>query len=246
MADITRAAKFARLRAELDAAWLARTFDEARVWWICEELRRMIGDDEKPRTAPARPPASKQALRDMIAEAFARTEGAVRVTRVEPAQTAAPTSPQAQNAEVAPPREAMGQLSDSPDEPPSAYQVAVAIVAASRELSADPASVATGVAGRGGRYADHSVPRARAYAAYAIRHCFPQNGSTAIGRWVGARLAGSYMSVIDAQRRGGQIRWWDEAVFRRVVAEVEKVTRADERGGGSSERERSAGDGSAP
>lgn len=118
------------------------------------------------------------------------------------------------------PRLAMGSESSKPDRPPNAHQVAVAIVAASREMKCNPEHVASGVTTRGGRFIDHSIPRARAYAAFAIREIFPQNGATAISRWVGAKNVGGYMSMLDAQRRNGLMKWWDEAGFRRIVAKL--------------------------
>lgn len=119
-----------------------------------------------------------------------------------------------------PPRAAMGSGSAYPDEPPTADQVAVAIVAAARELGADPEKIVRGIAGSGGRYVNHSIPRARAYAACAIQQVFPNNGATSISRWVGAPNPNSYISLLRHQRKNGIIRWWDEGIYQRVVVKL--------------------------
>lgn len=198
---------------ELDEAWLAPVHDLDRIAIINAELRQLIGDDERPQ-ASSQNGSSKQSLREMLAQALART-GGVPVKRIEEGVCGLAEEP----------REAMGSRSSDPDCPPSAYQVAMAIVAAAREMGADPIDVASGVTTHGGRFANHSVPRSRAYAAFAIRQVFPHNGNTAISRWVGARNPNSYMSLIESQRRGGQIRWWDEGIFKRVVLRLRTTPR---------------------
>lgn len=107
------------------------------------------------------------------------------------------------------------------DIPPNADQVAVAIIAASREMGADPIDVAEGVKGCGARF---PIARARAYAALAIRAIFPDNGSVALGRMVGSSSPKSYVTTLDGNLRDGRIKWWDDAVFMRVVAAIEAVS----------------------
>lgn len=170
----------------------------------------MIGDDD---TRTLMSPTSKRALREMLAQVVANTPGAVPITKVPPEATGGG-------------RAAMGSASASPDQPPSAYQVAVAIVAAARELKVSPEDIALGVSTMGGR-GDNSLPRARAYAALALRAVCPNNGSTAIARWVGSKTPGGYLGLLDSQRRNGTMRWWDEGIFKRVVMRLQTTPREE-------------------
>jgi hypothetical protein len=114
---------------------------------------------------------------------------------------------------------------DTMDVPPSADQVAAAIIAACRETGADPESVASGAKGAGSRF---PISRARAYAALAIRAVFPENGSVALGRMVGSNAPSSYVTQIDNQLRNGLLKWWDDKTFMRVVEALEAHIKASE------------------
>ena len=203
MHDITdRPARLDQLRREYDHAWLSNPFDPDRLGAITAQMRAMIGDDDYKPGSRKPVPTSKEDLRKMLAAAVANTPGAVPV------------------------RPALGCNSSDPDRPPTAYQIAVAIVAAARAMGVDPCDVAMGVTTHGGRYADHSIPRARAYAAFAIQRVFPHNGPTAIARWVAAKNTWGYLRVLTAQRKRGAMRWWDEAVFLGVVAKLKLAAKS--------------------
>lgn len=109
------------------------------------------------------------------------------------------------------------------DYPPTADQVAAAIVAACRETGADPIAVASGHRDEVRSAPDRkfAISRARAYAALAIREIFKENGPVAIARWVGSLSPACYVTNVDRDRKDGRYRWWDEAAFQRVVAATE-------------------------
>lgn len=158
----------------------------------------------------------KRRLQALLAEAAGNTPGARPATPVS-----RETPPPPPDAPVPAQREAVE--SHAPPRPPTAHEIATAIVAASRALGADPLKVASGVTGMGGRYADHSVPRARAYAAHAIATVFPLLTPTAIANYVKAPNPNSYMAVL-AHHRRNSIRWWDESVSRRVIKATREAT----------------------
>lgn len=96
---------------------------------------------------------------------------------------------------------------------PSAHQIAVAIVEASRITGADPIKVATGEPNKGN--GDYSLSRARTYAVLGMRAAFPGFTFLQVCRWCTASPAS--MQVTDGQRRKGALRWWDESAFQRVI-----------------------------
>lgn len=110
------------------------------------------------------------------------------------------------------------------DYPPTADQVAAAIVAACRETGADPIAVASGEKDdtRAAPERKYAVSRARAYAALAIREIFKENGPVAIARWVGAGTPSCYMTNVDRDVREARLKWWDAAAYQRVVAATEE------------------------
>ena len=107
---------------------------------------------------------------------------------------------------------------------PSADQVAIAIITASREVGADPIDVVlgNGNAGckEGGGTTQYAISRARAYAAFALRTVFTQCGAVAIGRMVGSRSPSGLLASLDAQMRNKSLRWWDDKVFMRVASSL--------------------------
>jgi hypothetical protein len=107
---------------------------------------------------------------------------------------------------------------DQMDSPPTADQVAIAIIAACGETGADPEDV---IGGRLGTGQNFPISRARTYAALALRAIFPDNGNVAFGRMVGSRSPGSFVTLVDHQIKDGTLKWWDDAVFMRVVEAIE-------------------------
>jgi hypothetical protein len=106
---------------------------------------------------------------------------------------------------------------------PTADHIAIAIVAACKETGADPEHVAMG-ANTAGRKSNHSIPRARAYAAIALRAVFEGAAAPMIARAVGYNKAATgALAQIDFQFRQGLMRWWDDAAFMRVVAALEAM-----------------------
>lgn len=105
---------------------------------------------------------------------------------------------------------------------PTADHIAIAIIAACRETGADPEQVAMGATNKAGRHGDHSITHARAYAALALAAVF-DCGRPAIARMVGSRHPNAYMSGLDFARKRGDMRWWDDAAFMRVVTAVETI-----------------------
>lgn len=108
---------------------------------------------------------------------------------------------------------------------PTAHQVAVAIVAAARALDTDPIAVALGDGKMGGRHADHSASRARAYAAFALRQVV-SCGPTSIGRMVGARNGVNFVQNFEWRLRTGNLPWWDNAVASTVLNALVRATEA--------------------
>lgn len=207
--DIThRRQRLDDLRGDLDAAWLAPVHDLEHIGNINAELRTLIGDDE--RASTPQPLSSKSALRDMIARAMANTAGAVPVRKIADNSVAAKV--------IAEPVATMNA-----NHLPSAHQIATAIVYASREVDADPQSVAMDVTSRGGR--DTELAHARAYAAFALIAVFPKASKSAIGRFVGSKVVTNYIALLEASRRRKQMRWWDERLFQRVVLRLSTTPR---------------------
>lgn len=110
------------------------------------------------------------------------------------------------------------------DYPPTADQVATAIVAACRETGADPITVASGNSDDRRATVAHkyAISRARVYAALAIRAVFEENGPAAIARWVGAGTPSCYVTNVDRDLKEARLKWWDEAAFKRVIAATEE------------------------
>lgn len=107
---------------------------------------------------------------------------------------------------------------------PTADQVAVAIIAAAREV--DPAqwgALALQVAGGeqclAGRHGYTALPRARAYAAKALRSEF-DCGAVAIGTMLGFGTPGACISGIEFQLRNKSAKWWQPESLERVIAAV--------------------------
>lgn len=106
---------------------------------------------------------------------------------------------------------------------PTAYEIAVAIVAACRETGAQPEAVVLGAEREhGGFPIRDAVFRARAYAGRALDRVF-NRPTIAIARPEIARMIGvnkpswgSFFSAID----GRKLSWWDEDAFTRVVDAV--------------------------
>jgi hypothetical protein len=147
---------------------------------------------DQPDVPRARGP-SKQELRDMLRQAVLNTGG----TPVEPKRASE-----------------SAKLVSASVNLPTAYQIAVAIVAAARECGVDPEGVANGLHGPNFK----ETSRARGYAAIAIRTVFPDAKLTAIARWVGAGSPRVYVTILDRDRRDNRLRWWDDGVLERVTA----------------------------
>jgi len=98
--------------------------------------------------------------------------------------------------------------------------VAVAIVAASRELGADPIRVASGDQNLSRPGVTFEISRARAYAALTLRRAFPDLRGPAIARMVGAHHRDVYMPNLVKAVDTGKHRWWSEAVLATVRAAV--------------------------
>lgn len=106
---------------------------------------------------------------------------------------------------------------------PTAYEIAVAIVAACRETGAQPEAVVLGAEREhGGFPIRDAIFRARAYAGRAIDRVF-NRPTIAIARPDISRLIGvnkpswsAFFPSID----GRQLSWWDEDAFKRVVDAV--------------------------
>lgn len=109
---------------------------------------------------------------------------------------------------------------DKMDQPPTAMQIAAAIVAAAKETGANPEAVALGA--RGNRY-HPDILRARAYAALALRACFEDFGKQSIARMVGASSWTTYIATLDEQMACGFLDWWDDKAFMRVVEAIERA-----------------------
>lgn len=107
--------------------------------------------------------------------------------------------------------------------PPRAECVVAAIKAACAETGAHHTAVFNGDTDE---KSDRSFPisRARAYAAMAIRAVFEEPRRTSdIGRLVGSRIPGQYLAQLDTRLRNGDLQWFDNAAFMRVVAATEEA-----------------------
>ena len=110
-------------------------------------------------------------------------------------------------------------------DPPTADEVARAIVAASREVGAKPIDVAEGASGvgRAARVeARQAAGRARSYAAKALAAVFTSYPRSRIAGFVGNRglVRQSYFSALDQRIRAGTVAWWNEAALARVVEAI--------------------------
>jgi hypothetical protein len=100
---------------------------------------------------------------------------------------------------------------------PTADEVAVAIVAASRETGADPIRVASGDNLGGHGHVD--VSRARAYAAMTLR-AKTKASSAAISRAIGSGSPGVYLSSLKRGVANKSLSWWSAEAFQRVLGAV--------------------------
>jgi hypothetical protein len=103
------------------------------------------------------------------------------------------------------------------DASPSAYHIAVAIFAASRETGVDPLSVYQNMPK--GKLS-HPASRARMYATIALRSRFKMT-LRQCGRFVGAGAPDVYVSQLEADVRKRALKWWDRAVLDRVCAAID-------------------------
>lgn len=110
-----------------------------------------------------------------------------------------------------------GKETINPSQPaiPSAHEIAMAIVLASRALGADPIAVARGEPNRNN---DHSTSRARTLAAFMLgdRYHLPWR---IIARYVGT--SESALTVVKGLRLKGQVKWWDERLFRQLCNDLD-------------------------
>ena len=97
---------------------------------------------------------------------------------------------------------------------PTADEVAIAIITASKETGADPIAVASGVKDGIGPKPDHAVSRARAYAAYAIYKAFGCD-PISVSRMVGAGTPQSYLFTFMNRLNKG-LTWWNQGIADRV------------------------------
>jgi hypothetical protein len=103
---------------------------------------------------------------------------------------------------------------------PTAHEVAVAIVAASRETGACPLRVASGQRDAMIEPMAYETSRARAYAAMALK-ALTTAGPTAIGRMVGTLQPDVYLSGLAKRIATKKHAWWSEVALARVCAAVE-------------------------
>lgn len=111
---------------------------------------------------------------------------------------------------------------------PTADDVAIAIIAASKEVNADPILVASGARrSYGGGF--YEITRARYYAAEALVKVFsPQCSAAAASRMVGVNQrpdggnAAVFLSNLRQMRKANSIKWWNNGVFERVVTALER------------------------
>jgi hypothetical protein len=102
-----------------------------------------------------------------------------------------------------------------------ADHVAIAIVTASRALGADPFQVAEGYKDNPVREKGFPHCRARAYAALALARVFPKIHYRSISEVVGATSPDAYL--YGASKTCHKTKWWDPALFLRVVEAVEGI-----------------------
>lgn len=194
MRDIAnRRLRLNALRAQMSEVWTARDFDHEAAGRINAEFRKILAEGREMNTPDDEQITAFQQCFDADLQQVVKQHS----------------------------RSAMGSDSDGPDSPPSSYGVAAAIVAAAREMGVDPIAIASGETCRGGPKGNYAVSRARAYAALAIRAVFPDNGNTALARWVGSSSPSSYICSIDHQLKHKLIKWWDDALFMRVIEATE-------------------------
>lgn len=102
---------------------------------------------------------------------------------------------------------------------PSAYEIAVTIWAAAREVAPGredllSVEVASGLKDKG---SGHAISHTRAYAAMVLGEAFPGVTNRWIGTVVGCRqYADAYVSGVDGRLKSGRLRWWDDDVAERV------------------------------
>ena len=108
---------------------------------------------------------------------------------------------------------------------PSADDIAHAIVAASREIGADPIAVVTGQLGiERGRGQTWEISRARNYAGWALRKVFEDCPPDALARMLGVgRMSwSSFWGNIDFNLRNNKYKWWNAAAFDRIASAVRR------------------------
>lgn len=106
--------------------------------------------------------------------------------------------------------------------PPRPECVVAAIRAACEETGAGAQDVIDGVTDIKNK--EYPVARARAYAALALRAVFEESRSShAIGRLVGSKSPLSYMATLDNRIKSDDLKWFDNAVFMRVIAKTEEA-----------------------
>ena len=106
---------------------------------------------------------------------------------------------------------------------PTAEDVAVVIVAASRETGANPLRVASHQMDADCSPKAYETSRARAYAAWALKSRFPDASATAISRMVGSNTPKVYLSQL-AQNRP-RLSWWSKEASLRVKGAIDRHRR---------------------
>lgn len=104
--------------------------------------------------------------------------------------------------------------------PPSADNVAAAILAACRETGADFERLCRGDADRDDKH--FKISRARVYAALAIRAIFPENSAPGIARMVASGYPDTFLAQVDGRMKKNDLKWFDNDAFMRVVAATEE------------------------
>lgn len=109
---------------------------------------------------------------------------------------------------------------DLPGAVPSPQQVAVAVEVACRETGAKVEDVLSGKKARGAQFAE--CARARVYAALALRCLYENCRQARIAELVGCIGATkTFIGQVDYRMRHHNLKWWDDAVFMRVVEAIE-------------------------
>lgn len=104
---------------------------------------------------------------------------------------------------------------------PTADHVALAIVLASGVTGADPIVVAAGEQIYTTK--DYKVPRARAYAGFALCEAFPGISAPTIAKLVGVTNGNSrqaYFSSLNHRQKMGTLTWYNPEVTKSIVAQL--------------------------